>query len=89
MYDSQLHIQINTGLRKMKIDAGNSDNLFYTRFVANATAIQFLYNQLYQHHPESKIIFKQLIDTMAKAYSQRPASLKLIDEENDELVFFR
>ncbi len=84
MYDSQLHSQINTGLRKMKIDVGNSDNLFYTRFVANATAIQFLYNQLYQHHPESEIIFKQLIDTMAKAYSQRPAALKLIDEEKEK-----
>ena len=40
MYDSQLHTQINTGLRKMKIDVGNNDSLFYTRFVANATAIQ-------------------------------------------------
>ena len=68
----------------MKIDVGNSDNLFYTRFVANATTIKFLYNQLYQHHPESEIIFKQLIDTMAKAYAQRRVSLKLTDEEKEK-----
>ena len=84
MYDSQLHKTISAGLRKMKIDIGDGDNMFYTRFVANATAIQFLYKELYKDHPESEIIFNQLIDTMAKAYTQRPVALKLRDEEKEK-----
>ncbi|MEY2918406.1 MAG: hypothetical protein RIS73_2120 [Bacteroidota bacterium] len=84
MYDSQLHKQISIALRKMKIDIGNIDNLFYTRFVANAAAIQFLYYQLYKNHPESDKGFKQLIDTMVKAYIQRPLALKHRDEEKDK-----
>ena len=83
MYDPQLHKAISNGLRKKKIDIGNADNMFYTRFVANATAIKFLYFELYKDHPECDKIFNQLIDTMAKAYTKRPAALKLRDEEKD------
>jgi len=84
VYDSQLHKKITTSLRKTKIDIGASDNLFYTRFVANATAIQFLYYELYKDHPEKDKIFTRLIDTMAKAYFKRPPGLKLRDEEKEK-----
>lgn len=84
MYDSHLHKQISQGLKKRKIDIGNSDNMFYTRFVANATAIQFLYNELYQHHPESELLFSRLIDVMANAYTLRPLALKHRDEEKEK-----
>ena len=84
MYDSQLHKQISTGLTKMQIDIGNSDNLFYTRFVANAAAIQFLFYDLYKSHPQKDEIFNQLIHTMANAYTQRPLSLKHRDEEKEK-----
>lgn len=84
MYDSVLHKQISQGLKKRKIDIGNSDNLFYTRFVANATAIQFLYNELYQNHPNGDALFNQLIDVMANAYTQRPLALKHRDEEKEK-----
>lgn len=84
MYDSQLHKQISVGLRKMKIDIGNSDNMFYTRFVANATAIQFLYYELYKNHPGADVIFDELINTMAKAYTERPLALKHRDEEKEK-----
>jgi len=84
VYDPQLHKTISNGLRKKKIDIGNADNMFYTRFVANATAIKFLYYELYKEHPECDKIFNQLIDTMAKAYTQRPAALKLRDEEKEK-----
>lgn len=84
MYDSQLHKQISVGLRKMKIDIGNSDNMFYTRFVANATAIKFLYYELYKNHPECDSIFNELINTIAKAYTERPLALKQHDDEKEK-----
>jgi amylosucrase len=84
VYDSALHKQISQGLKKRKIDIGNSDNMFYTRFVANATSIQFLYNELYQNHPSSDDFFNSLIDVMANAYTQRPMALKHRDEEKEK-----
>jgi amylosucrase len=84
VYDSQLHKKISNGLRKLKIDIGNADNLFYTRFVANASAIQFLYNELYGNHADANECFAKLIDTMAKAYLQRPAALKNRDDEKEK-----
>ena len=84
MYDSQLHKQISVGLRKMKIDIADSDNMFFTRFVANATAIKFLYYELYKNHPRKDEVFNQLIDTMARAYTARPVTLKERDEEKEK-----
>ena len=84
MYDSQLHKQISVGLRKMKIDIGDSDNMFFTRFVANAAAIKFLYYDLYKNHPNKDEVFNQLIDTMARAYAERPLALKHRDEEKEK-----
>jgi len=84
VYDPHLHKKINAGLRKMKIDIGDSDNMFYTRFVANATAIQFLYLELYKDHPGSDKLFNRLIETMAKAYTARPEALKDRDDEKEK-----
>jgi len=84
VYDSHLHKQISAGLRKMKIDIGNSDNLFFTRFIANATAIKFLYYELYKNHPKVDAIFDELIDTLAKAYTDRPIALKHRDNGKEK-----
>jgi amylosucrase len=84
VYDSKLHKQISVGLRKMKIDIADSDNMFFTRFVANATAIKFLYYELYKNHPRKDEFFNQLIDTMARAYTARPLTLKERDEEKEK-----
>jgi len=84
VYDSQLHKQISLGLTKKKIDIGGGDNMFYTRFVANATAIKFLYHELYRSHPQCDAVFNQLIDTMATAYTNRPAALKERDEAKEQ-----
>ncbi len=84
MYNSALHKQISQGLKKRKIDIGNSDNMFYTRFVANATTIQFLYNELYQNHLDCDDLFNQLIDVMANAYTQRPLALKHRDDDKEK-----
>jgi amylosucrase len=84
VYDPQLHKIISTGLLKKKIDIGKTDNMFYTRFIANASSIKFLYFELYNGDPDCDKIFNQLIDTMAKAYINRPTMLKKRDEEKEK-----
>ncbi len=83
MYNPQLHQLINKALHKKKIDIGGKDNLFYTRFVANAASIHFLYSELYGRHPGQEEIFSRLINTIAEANIKRPATLKQRDEEKE------
>lgn len=83
MYTSQIHQLINTCLQKKQIDIAGKDNLFYTRFVANTAAIHYLYNLLYQQHPQSEQLFEQLIQTITDAYINRPEALKELDEEKE------
>jgi amylosucrase len=84
VYNSLLHKQISQSLKKSKIDIANSDNLFYTRFVANATAIHFLYNELYSGNVQAEVQFNLLIDTIANAYANRRTALKNNDEEKEK-----
>ncbi len=84
MYNYQLHQQINNGLHEKKIDIAGKDNLFYTRFVANAASIRALFTELYGNHPRCEQIFQQLIHTIANAYQERPAILKESDDEKEE-----
>lgn len=83
MYNYSLHQQINNELQKRGIGAGGKDVLFYTRFIANATAIHALYSELYGNHPAAKKVFAQLLDTISTAYTNRPEILKQRDEEKE------
>ncbi|MEP7142790.1 MAG: alpha-amylase family protein [Ferruginibacter sp.] len=83
MYNPLLHQLINKVLQQKNIDIGGNDNLFYTRFVANTTAIHFLYNELYGQHQQQEEIFNRLIDMIASAYLKRPDLLKERDEEKE------
>jgi len=83
VYNYSLHQQINNELQKRGIGAGGKDVLFYTRFIANATAIHALYNELYGNHPAAKKVFAQLLDTISTAYTNRPEILKQRDEEKE------
>ena len=83
MYNPQLHQLINNCLQKKQIDIAGKDNLFYTRFVANTASIYSLYNELYKQHPQGKILFTQLINTITDAYQQRPVALKELEEEKE------
>ena len=83
MYNYSLHQQINRELQKRGIGPGGKDVLFYTRFIANATAIQALYNELYGNHTAAKNVFAQLLDTIITAYTNRPDILKQRDEEKE------
>ncbi len=83
MYNYRLHQQINAGIQKKNIDIAGKDNLFYTRFVANATAIHALYLQLYGNHPYATRMFEQLLETICDAYAKRSGWLRQKDEQKE------
>jgi len=83
VYNYQLHQQITESLQQNELDIAGKDNLFYTRFVANTSAISSLYNELYGHHAKSKEIFSSLIETISNGYKKRPDVLKSSDEEKE------
>ncbi|MBC7510320.1 MAG: alpha-amylase, partial [Ferruginibacter sp.] len=84
MYNPQIHQLVNNCLQKKAIDIAGKDNLFYTRLVANIASIHYLYNELYQNHPNAETIFINLIDSIRNAYLQRPENLKALDVEKEE-----
>lgn len=84
MYNHQLHQQLNSILQKHDIDMAGKDNLFFTRFIANATAVNALFHEIYGQHPGSDDFFQQLLGTITSSYISRPASLKQRDEDKEE-----
>jgi amylosucrase len=75
MYDHQLYKNINTVLTS-QTDTAGADNSFYIRFLANASNISSLYNELYRDHANGRAAFDQLIQTIVSGYKNRPAVLK-------------
>ena len=85
MYNPSLHQQINQIIQKEpSIVIEGNDNLFYTRFVANATAIHTLYLEIYGQQANGNENFDQLIQTITKAYTNRPVHLKERDDEKEK-----
>ncbi len=75
MYDYILHQQIKAALIKFKIGKEEDDLSFYSRLIANASAIKSLFDELYQYHPKAAEQFDGLIDTLAAAHKKRTAAL--------------
>ena len=84
MYNRQLHQQINQVLQQEQINVAGADNLFSTRFIANAAAIHSLFHEIYGHHTDYNNFFNTLIRLIAKSYVTRSAILKQRDEEKEE-----
>ena len=83
MYDYKLHRQIKNGLQTNGIDVSEEDNLFYTRFVANASSIKDLFKELYGHREDSVVYFDRLISTIACAWKERSPAMKEKDEKKE------
>jgi amylosucrase len=81
MYNFGLHEHINAVLKEHGIDVAGTDNSFYTRFLANTSAMFELYLQLYEHHPAAEQLFNKLVQTIIHAYRQRINALKERDTE--------
>jgi amylosucrase len=80
VYNHFLHQRINRNLQESGIDLAGRDNLFYTRFVANAASIDALYREIYGLHIKGFSLFDQLITTIANAYKNRSKTLREKDE---------
>jgi amylosucrase len=83
MYDYRLHEHINK-LLQSETEIAGKDNLFYTRFIANAWAIKDLYDELYQQHSNGAATFDKLLQTIITAHSNRAEALKRRDLEKLE-----
>ena len=79
MYTFGAHEHINALLKEHGIDVAREDNPFYTRFLADTSAIFELYLQLYEHYPSAETYLDELIKTIIKAYKQRSVVLKKRD----------
>ncbi|MDQ3846481.1 MAG: alpha-amylase family glycosyl hydrolase [Bacteroidota bacterium] len=83
MYEYHIHQHINAILQK-ETDIAGTDNLFYTRFIANASAIYSLYKELYLHHPKGEEAFDQLIHTVIKGHKYRSERLQKRDRAKEK-----
>ena len=84
MYNYTLHQQLHATLEEKNIAVAGSDNLFYTRFIANATAIDALYRELYGQHPQGAALFPKLINTITEAFISRSEVLKARDVSKEQ-----
>lgn len=83
MYDYKLHEHINKLLQK-ETDVAGKDNLFYTRFIANASAVKELYDELYTQHSNGAAAFDKLLQTIIAANKNRAEALKQRDLAKSE-----
>ena len=81
MYNFNLHQHINNLIQKSKVDFTDKDNLFYTRFIANAAAIHALYFELYAQHPHCDTMFNELLQTIITSYKKRSDVFKKKDKK--------
>jgi amylosucrase len=79
VYDYSLHTLVNGFCEKNKLDINGNDKDFFTRLIANASAIQNLYHELYGNHANKATGFEQLVQTIIKAHAERPLPLKQKD----------
>ena len=84
MYNYGLHQRINQSIQEAGLDVSGEDNLFFTRFMANAAVIFDLYMRLYEHHPESEKNFHELIQVILKAHIDRAVPLRERDIQKNE-----
>ncbi len=74
-------------LPKSGFDINGKDNSFYARFISNVESIDSLYKILYGDNEKNNESFKQLLQTILNAYTNRPSSLKQKDKLKDEHWF--
>lgn len=84
MYTPDLHRQVNDHIQQSGIDIGGADNLFYVRFLTNATAISHLFGELYGTRPDKDLFLSRLLDCVTNAYRNRPVLLRQLDTRKDK-----
>ncbi len=84
MYNIRLHRLISDLCLNSKLDIAGQHHFFYTRLVANATAIHALYLEIYGSHPAKDDLFVKLLQTLVDARLNRSSFLVKKDDEKEE-----
>ncbi|MEN9684235.1 MAG: hypothetical protein RLZZ28_21 [Bacteroidota bacterium] len=84
MYHYPLYKIINNSCEKNRLDIAGKDRLFFTRLLANSSAINRLFAELYGNHPQQAMAFEQLIQIIIEAHLARPAALINKDDAKEE-----
>src|SRR5689334_21175750 len=84
MYNHNLYQQINAAIQNSKLDITGNDNNFYTRLVANATAIKSLFDEIYGNHPNTESSFKLLLEIIIADHNNRSKALKTEDAKKEQ-----
>lgn len=84
MYRRNLHDHISAAAREANLSVANKDNAFYTRFLANASDIAELFDQLYAHHPAHSAAMDQLVQVILDAYIHRGPALRERDQQKGD-----
>ena len=83
MYNYTLYNRVNECCEKNKLLINGKDKLLYTRLVANTSAINRLFTELYGDHPAKETAFDALLQTIIDAHKERPASLLQKDHSKE------
>lgn len=82
MYSHLLHQRVNKVIHELGIDIAGRDNLFYTRLVANTTAIYSLFTEIYRDDSKQEVFFDQVLRVIIESHKNR--SEKLIERDNEK-----
>lgn len=85
MYNQLLHQQITKGLEKARLKVDKNIH-FYSRFIANATAISSLYKELYGNHERGGKCFDGVIETIISAHASRSEKLRTRDAHKQQEI---
>lgn len=80
MYNFSLHRQIRSTINNFNVNLSReSDELFFARFLANASRIKELFERLYGAHPQHEAYFQNLLNTITEAHTGRRQDLRQKD----------
>lgn len=69
-------------IHELGIDIAGKDNLFYTRLIANATAIHSLFTEIYSDDSKQEVFFNQILRVIIESHKNR--NEKLIKRDNEK-----
>ncbi len=84
MYQYLLHQKIKIICNDQLLDIAGVDHSFYVRMIANANALEGLYNSLYGHQKNAAIAFESLLNLLIETYKQRKPVFRKKDQVKEQ-----
>lgn len=79
MYDFKVHSKIENIIFNQFPEKSVEHDLFFSRFIANASSIHSLFYELYGEHKNSPVFFDKLLETIIAAFRDRSSQLRKKD----------